>query len=315
MTAVTPILKGLLTWIPGVQPAFFNRTAGRGTGSAQYCYGVWLKHLTLLGHHGMGRTPETVLEVGPGESLGTGVAALLCGTQKYAAVDVVRHSNAERTKAVLHELIPLLRSRAPRPAKGWPDYDALLDERLFPSSILTDNRLALAMAPERIAEIEEAVARLDSAAQHPMLRYTTWQEPSPVADGQVDLLFSHVVLCIVDDLEHLYARFGRWVRPGGWMSHQTDFLSRGITPEWNGHLQFGEAAWRVIRGRRPFFTNRACLSTHLALADRHGFDAVAVLKRGADGGIDRSRLAPRWQGISDEDLNCAHAFIIARKRA
>ncbi len=147
-----------------------------------------------------------------------------------------------------------------------------------------------------------------------MLRYATWREPAPVGNAQVDLLFSHVVLCMVGDLERLYSQLGRWVRPGGWMSHQTDFLSRGLTAEWNGHLQFGEAAWRLIRGRRPFFVNRARLSTHLALADKNGFDVIAVLQRAVSGGIDRSRLAPRWRNISDEDLNCAYAFLIARKR-
>lgn len=314
MAAARAVLKGLLTWIPGVQAAFYDRTAGGGTASAAYCYGVWLKHLVLLRQHGMTQMPHTVLEIGPGDSLGAGLAALLCGAQRYAAVDTVRHSGAERTRAVLRELVALFQSRAPRPARGWPDFDALLDGRLFPSSILTEDALATSMAPERIARIAEAVARLDSDAQHPMLRYATWRDPAPVGDGQVDLAFSHVVLCMVEDLEGLYSRLGRWVRPGGWMSHQTDFLSRGITPEWNGHLQFGEGAWRVIGGRRPFFVNRARLSTHVALADKYGFDVIAILQRTLSGGIDRSRLAPRWQRISDEDLNCAHAFIIARKR-
>ena len=147
-----------------------------------------------------------------------------------------------------------------------------------------------------------------------MLRYATWRDPQPAADGEVDLVFSHVVLVVCDDLERLYARFARWVKPGGWMSHQTSFVSCGVTPEWNGHLQFGEAAWKIIRGRRPFFVNRARLSTHLELADRHGFDVIQVLKRSDPGGIDRSHLAPRWRGMSEEDFHCAHAFIIARKR-
>jgi len=313
---LTPVLKGLLTWIPGVQASFYDRTGGGGTQSAQYCYGVWLKHLTLLHRYGMRGMPRTVLEIGPGSSLGTGLCALLSGAERYAAVDGVRHADALATSQVLRELLARFAARAPRPRKGWPDFDADLDERLFPSSILTPARLERTLAAERVATIERAVARVDRALQHPMVRYATWDEEPPVPDGEVDLLFSHVVLCMVNgDLERLYARFARWVRPGGWMSHQTDFLSHGSAPQWNGHLAIGETAWRLIEGRRPFFVNRERLSTHLRLAERHGFDIVAVLKRHDPGGIERTRLAPRWRELSDDDLGCAHAFIVARKRA
>lgn len=312
---LTPVLKGLLTWIPGVHARFYDRTRGGGTQSAQYCYGVWLKHLSLLHRYGMREMPGTVLELGPGSSLGTGLCALLSGARQYAAVDGVRHADAHATTQVLRELVGLFAARAPRPRKGWPDFDADLDERLFPSSILTPALLEQTLAPERLATIARAVARLDSVPQHPMVRYATWKEKPPVADAQVDMLFSHVVLCMVSgDLDSLYARCARWVRPGGWMSHQTDFLSHGSAPHWNGHLALGETTWRLIEGRRPFFVNRARLSTHLRLAERHGFEVVAVLKRDDPGGIDRAQLAPRWRELSDEDLGCAHAFIVARRR-
>jgi SAM-dependent methyltransferase len=311
---LTPIFKGLLTWVPGVQRAFYTGDGGGATASAKYCYGVWLKHLSLLWQSGMRAMPRTVLELGPGDSLGTGLAALLSGAERYGGVDVVRHASVRTTRPVLRELTALFQARSPRPTKGWPDFDDCLDQRLFPGSALTEDALARALAPERIARIAQAVERLDSRPQHPMVRYATWREPEPIGEGEADLIFSHVVLCVVDDVERMYRNCARWLKPGGWMSHQTDFTSLGVTKEWNGHLQYTEAQWSAIAGRRPFFANRERLSTHLELLDKHGFDVVSQLRQYPGGGIGRSQLAPRWQGISDDDLNCARIFLVARKR-
>jgi SAM-dependent methyltransferase len=297
------LLKGLLTWIPGVYTAFYDRTAGGGTGSADYCYGVWMKHLTLLRQHGMAELPRTVVELGPGASLGTGYAALLSGAGRYVGLDAVRHAGSTNSAPVYRDLESLFRARAPRPRRGWPDFDALLDARLFPGHILTEAHLERALAPQRVAALPGAMSYGTLADDNRLLR-----------DGEADLVFSHVVLCHVDDPDGFYARCARYLRRGGWMSHETEFSSMGLCREWNGHLQYGERSWKVMAGRRPYFVSRERLSTHLALLAKHGFETRAVLRLTRDDGIERARLAPRWRCVSDEDLSCVSAFIVARKR-
>ena len=364
-----PVLKGALTWIPGVQRAFYDQRAAGGTAEAQYCYGVWMKHLSLLWRAGMRTIPAMVAELGPGKSLGCGLAALLSGVERYAALDVVRHASmfltikrcspgftfgagayAEvpvafappdrrprsaaldvpssdpaqpvvtatvantTTGPLLEPISALFRSRAPRPPKGWPDYDDMLDERLFPSKILTDERLSRSLAAPRLAELTDAVRILDAKIQHPWLRYGTWRNAhNVVVAGEADLVFSHVVLSVVEDQEGFYQWCSRWLKPGGWMSHQIDFSSLEVTNHWNGHLQYSEAVWRIIVGQRPFFVNRARLSRHLALMQKYGFELKLVERFARADGIERSRLAPRWRDMSDDDLTCATAFIVARK--
>lgn len=313
VSTLKPIFKGLLTWLPGIQRAFYDRNAGGATASAKYCYGVWLKHLSLLRRSGMQSIPHTVLELGPGESLGTGLAALLSGAERYAAVDAVRHASVTSTRPVLRELTTMLQTREPRPVKGWPDYDAELDGRLFPSSILTDEDLARTLKPSRVAQIGAAVERLDSEQQHPLVRYATWGEPEPLGAGEADLIFSHVVMSVVDNVDRIYGHCARWLKPGGWMSHQIDLTSLGVTDEWNGHLRYSDAAWAAVAGRRPLFVNRERVSSHVRLLEKNGFEVITVLRKLASGGIARDELAPRWRDISDDDLNCSTAFIVARK--
>ena len=74
------ILKGMLTFVPGITRVMPGIGLGTGgTDSARYCYGVWLKYLTLLHENGMHAIPGTIAELGPGDSLGIGLAAMLSG--------------------------------------------------------------------------------------------------------------------------------------------------------------------------------------------------------------------------------------------
>lgn len=307
------LAKGLLSWVPGLHRAFID--SGSGTASADYCYGVWIKHLTLLWAHGMAQMPRSVVELGPGSSIGTGLAALLSGAERYVGIDAVAFATAQANVATFRELSYLFQRRAPRPRAGFPAFDQYLDDRLFPSRILTDERLAAALAPARLERLERAVQALASAEPDPAIRYCTWSKPHAIQDGEVDLVFSHVVMNQVDDLAGVYGHCGRWVRPGGWMSHQIDFTSLGTTTEWNGHRRYGDTLWKVMSGRREYFINRELPEGHLGLMRRNGFEVVEVIRGGRQGtGLAREQLAPRWRGASDEDLRTQTAFVIARKR-
>lgn len=311
--SATMVAKGLCSWIPGAR-VFYDRRAAHGTGSAAYCYGVWMKHLALRWASGAPAPHGTVVELGPGESIGTGVAALLSGAERYVAIDKVAHMRPEANLALFHELVEMFRARAPRPKPGFPPIEEYLDERLFPSAILDEKTLARTLDPERLAHIERAVRALGTGKPDPMLGYFTWDNPQPVGDGSVDLAFSHVVLNHVTDLEGLYAQCARWLKPGAWMSHHIDFSCLGTSKTWNGHRAYGDLTWRLITGKRPYFVNREPPQYHERLLDRLGFDVVRVIRGHREGGITRAQLAPRFRAISDEDLDTWSAFMVSRRR-
>lgn len=313
MTAMG-IAKGLATWIPGVHRAFTDYKAGTGTGAASYCYGVWMKHLTLLWQHGMHYIPSTVVELGPGASIGTGLAALLSGADRYVGIDAVAHATGNADLQIFRELCWMFEQRTPRPNRGFPSFDMYLDAQLFPSHILTRQHLEQALEAARLNRLQQAVMALSTHSPRHAIRYHTWNDRNGLGEAQVDLVFSHVVMNEVQDLERVYATCAGWVRPGGWMSHQIDFSSLETTPEWNGHRRYSEMAWKVIAGRRPYFVNRETVATHLQLMQRSGFEIVEVIRARRDDGITREQHAPRWRALSNEDLMTRTAFVIARRK-
>lgn len=143
---VKPFAIGALTYLPGFERLIAARGTG-GTDSARYCYGVWLKHLVMLWECGMRSMPRTLAELGPGDTLGVGLAAMLSGVDEYYALDVIEYANRDANLRILDELVALFSQRAPRTHKGWPDYDSYLDAGLFPSHILPASVLDAALAP------------------------------------------------------------------------------------------------------------------------------------------------------------------------
>jgi len=61
--------------------------------------------------------------------------------------------------------------------------------------------------------------------------------------------------------------------------------------------------------------NREPLSTHVRLLRSEGLEMTCLLQAMRTDGIARSRLAPRWRNLSDEDLACSGAFVQARRIA
>ena len=108
-------LTGPLTFIPGVR-RLSDRIATPGSSTASYAYGVWLRHLVGASRVGFPTRYDTVVEIGPGKSLGTGLCALLCGTRPLYAWDIVAYSPVKRSLALLDQLVALF-GRARRPLK------------------------------------------------------------------------------------------------------------------------------------------------------------------------------------------------------
>lgn len=308
------VIVGLMSYIPGMN-RFLRKKGTGGTDSPRYCYEVWIKHLTMLHENGLESLPDTIAELGPGDSIGIGLAAMLSGANRYYALDIVEYSNIEYNVKIFDELVELFHNRAPRPKTGWPKYDQYLDENLFPSHILTDEQLERSLSEDRIKQIRDVLINPDNANQEIQIKYMVpWADENIIEQDTVDVIFSQSVIEHVMDLNDTYKALYSWLKPGGLMSHQADFSSHGYTNIWNGFRAYPEFVWKITMGRRPYLINRQPYSVHIDLMKKNGFEITCALQNyKTDIGIDRSQLSGKWKDMSDDDLTCSGAFIQARK--
>ena len=308
-----PVIKGILTFVPGMEQILPKKGTG-GTDSSLYCYGVWLKHLTYLWESGMRTLPHTMAELGPGDSIGVGLAAMLSGVNHYSALDVVRYSNTESNLKIFDNLVELFKGRVGRPSKGWPDYDRFLDDHFFPSHILTEDILQVSLSEDRIQRIRNALQDLGTDYKGLSIKYIVpWAVDSVIEKGTIDLIVSHSVLEHVMDIEKTYQALYLWLKNGGMMSHQIDFKSHGLSEQWDGYRTFSEPVWKIIVGRQKFLINREPHSSHRGVMERNNFKILLDLKRDRTDGLKRSQLSKKWENLSADDLKCSGAFIQARK--
>jgi hypothetical protein len=304
-----PIIKGAATWVPWLYKAERGHTGGAI--AARYCYAVWLRHLVLLESCGLTTHYPSVAELGPGDSLGISIAALLTGSDHVAALDVVRYARGSSNERVLTELRELLARREPVPdATEMPAVHPCLSDYKFPP-FLGDARLKRALTPERLDAIRAAVT---AESNDGMVRYyVPWQKCWNAEGQSVDLVFSQAVLEHVEDLDAVQSRLAAGVRIGGVASHVIDFRSHKLTSGWDGHLRYGSLAWNVVKGRRPYLLNRRAPSEHLTAIENAGFSVIRTLRTTAAPTVPRHKLHPQFRNWSDEDRSTATMVVVAKR--
>lgn len=300
---------GLISYLPGVPESLYRGTGG--TSSAEYCYCIWMRHLMLAEAAGMRGFPRIVAELGPGDSIGVGMAALLSGAERYVALDAIAHADPAHAGAIFDELVVLLRRRAPIPARdAFPEICLDLPDHGFPSNILPDRHMEAALDNERIAYLREVVTgvRVDSG----VVDYRApWGTLGIDDAGTVDFLLSNAVMEHVADLPDAYRAMAAWLRPGGLASNQIDFRSHSLFNSWDGHWACPEWLWRLFMGRRAYLLNREPFATHRSLALAAGLDEVAAVR--IQRAAESYKLATRFRDISDEDRRTSGGYLLLRK--
>jgi hypothetical protein len=314
------LLFNAATFIPGVshlppvQRVFQRHSIGtHGTIEARYCYSVWLRHLMCAASNGLDTNPEAVAELGPGDSIGIGIAAVLTGVERYFAFDVVAHADTPRNLAIFDGLVDLFLEQEDIPdAAEYPRVGPSLKDYRFPGHILTPGRMRVALDTARLARIRESIQRTD--AKDSMIQYRApWSTSAAVERETLDLVYSQATLEHVDGLPDVYRAMYDWLKPGGYMSHQIDFKCHNSAREWNGHWTYSDLMWKLVRGKDVWLINRLPYSAHVEMMEKAGFRIVSeqLVRRASN--VRRSQLASQFREIPDRDLTTTDAFVQAVK--
>jgi hypothetical protein len=308
---IIPLTKGMIKHIPGVKKLLSMKTGG--TDQSRYCYTVWMRHLGNWSTINKG-VPEKVAEIGPGDSLGTALAALLSGCSEVHALDVVKYWNNDRNLHIFDELVELFRKKASLPDNiEYPLVKPELNDYSFPSDILSDEHLAQSLATPRLEAIRKELSNVNNP-DNTYIRYNIpWYDPAIIANESMDFIYSQAVLEHVEDLENTYKSMKKWLKPGGLMSHSIDFQSHGTSKEWNGHWTYTDLEWKIIKGGKTYLINRQPVSIHRKLTRDHGFKILTENLVQKDNHLKRDGLAKKFATLSEEDVHCSGVYMLARK--
>jgi SAM-dependent methyltransferase len=305
---VPPIIKGMLTYVPVLNAWRQNHATSGGTNTSRYCYSVWLRHLTTLYRYGFKIGGARIGELGPGDSIGIGLAGLLSGANRYVGLDIVPFSAKADLETIFEELVQLYSRREPIPDHSeFPRVRPRLDSYEFPSHFIDWDNFSSR------AENVRRELRTDLGSGNLVDYRAPWTSPNEVAAASLDLIFSQAVLEHVDGLEETYKAMSVWLKPGGYASHVIDFTAHGLAPFWNGHWAYTDFQWRLVRGRREFLLNREPLSTHLACIKKVGLEVVFIKQDSNSSGVSQQELSRRLRSLDAGDLGTSGAVLILRK--
>ena len=302
------LVKGIATHVPMLDKLRINRAATGGSNSARYCYSVWLRHLSLLALQGFSIRHAKVGELGPGDSIGTGLAAVLSGAKTYIGLDAIPFSARADLLDIFQDLVRMFCNREAIPNdREFPGDRPKLQSYLFPHHLVDCSNLTLLHAQIR-EELKKGLNRGE------LITYRApWDSFSAITPESLDLIFSQAVLEHVDRLSDTYEAMFAWLKPGGYASHTIDFTAHYLSPVWNGHWAYTPQQWHLVRGRREFLLNRKPLSAHVASATKAGFK-ILLLTRDYDlSGLTPQCLSAEFRNLDSEDAKTRGCVLILIK--
>ncbi|MFA6012450.1 MAG: class I SAM-dependent methyltransferase [Desulfobacteraceae bacterium] len=227
---------------------------------------------SLSGHTSL--RGKTILEIGPGGSVGLGLLTLKHGAGKYIAIDVGNHLKTD--------------------SKLYTDYSRLLqDDKLI-------NRLINKLNGKYI--FNPNIINILNINQ-----YSTYDLP----DNSADIIYSNAVLEHIHDLNLCFQEMSRVLKPGGYMNHVVDLRDHIFSKDSLFFLTIPEFWLHRLFGNTGAYINRKRYSYYLRLFSKFDLKVLSLRKQYTyDGTINPALLIKYKKG----DLKLLSFNIVLRKK-
>ena len=310
------LIFGILTFIPGVYNLRGKLKGSGGTFSARYCYAVWFRHLISIYEKTGKKNFSKIAEIGPGDSIGVGLLALLLGVEKYYAFDVVKFANVEKNLKIFYQLIDLLKAREKVPDyKEFPKINPFLNNYDFPYQIYSNEFLDFCLREERIKKIEYSI--LNQNIKDSLIYYYNDKDifNNKVQRDTMDLIFSQATMEHVDDITFHYKSMQKLLKKEGLISHSIDFRCHGYASQWDKHWEYSDLYWKLLRGKRPYLINRMPLSKHLNLIESNNFKVLENQIVKLNSNIVNKNKYKKLKDFQDYDFTASVSYILGEKNS
>lgn len=263
------ILKGLLTFIPGVL-YLINKTKNKSTHScsdAEFCYTLWLSVLVCFKENGIKPKLNRIGEIGNGGSFGVGLCALLSGTEEYYSLEIEDIFNKEQNLKLFNEIVLLFNNRAPISSK----YNVLnieISNYDYPKDVITP----VFLDPNVVFEIRKDIVNCFVGSCR-IKKVLNWNKANSL---NLDFVFSRAVMEHVYDPSLVYKGVYSHLNNNAYMFHDIEFHSHGLSNKIDGHFLISNFFWRIISGRRSYSLNRWNFEKHLKNIIESGFEVLDV---------------------------------------
>lgn len=325
-------LKGVSTLLPPFMsrplPQHQHQFCGRGQraypGSmdvARAYYSVWMRLLIFIDQTNVNYSIDSVGEIGPGDSLATGLAAILSGARRYVALDIVPTVHNFPNEEVFEDLVYLFETRADIPNQNeQPKQRPYLSSYSFPKHILSDERMAVLLDPKRLNQIRHILKHIRDGERVPdsyeiKIEYEVpWWIDTAVARRResLDLIISNATMEHVDDVPRAYRVASQLLKRSGILASVIDYKCHDTAGFWNGHWTYSSFAWKVVRGKCAYFINRWTHSMHLDEL-KNLFEILNDIRFPRTSILKPWDIAFQFRQLPEEDFKTAEGVIIARK--
>lgn len=307
---VLPVIKAIIKRFLRIKNSY---SSGGSTARSRYCYSVWLRHLSNY-YSFTNKIPDKVAELGPGDSLGIGFAALLSGCNELHTLDIVKYWDTNRNLKKFDDLVTLFKTEIDLPNnEEFPNVKPTLNNYSFPKHILTKKVLSESLNEARLNKIRAEISDIENPNNKFIKCHVPWNSADVISNSSLDFIYSQSVLQYITDLELTFTILNDWLKPDGLMSHTIDLSSIGLTNSWNGHWTFTDTEWEILKADRDFIINQFPYSAYLKIHKESGLNILHSKTTEKKSSINRNQLNLKFKNLTEKDLITSDLYILSQK--